>query len=48
MKRNEMAKSFLRSRSSLQDVLKKRLQSLETIQTVLLKIETAAGDVQVH
>lgn len=47
MKRNEMAKSFLRSRASLQDVLKKRLQSLETIQTVLLKIETAAGDVQV-
>lgn len=46
-KRNEMAKSLLRSKISLEDLLRKRLQSLETIETVLLKIDTAVSDIQV-
>ncbi|KAF8308113.1 hypothetical protein DL93DRAFT_2231869 [Clavulina sp. PMI_390] len=45
--RNDMAKSYLRSRASLQDLSLARLRSLETIQGVLLKIETSHGDIQI-
>lgn len=50
LKRNQkdLAKSYLRSRRALEELLHKRVDSLATIQTVLLKIETAAGDIEVR
>ncbi|KAG8934572.1 hypothetical protein FRC02_009652 [Tulasnella sp. 418] len=42
-----MATSYLRSRKQLEEVLGKRLGSLETIQTILLKIENAANDLEI-
>jgi len=45
--RKEMARSYLKSKISLQDVLNKRLKSLDTIQDVLLKVETAFDDIRV-
>ncbi|KZO97862.1 hypothetical protein CALVIDRAFT_554340 [Calocera viscosa TUFC12733] len=46
-KQQETALSYLRSRRQLEEVLAKRTSSLETLQTVLLRIEAAAGDVEV-
>ncbi|EJU05330.1 hypothetical protein DACRYDRAFT_46449 [Dacryopinax primogenitus] len=46
-KQQQMAKSYLRSRNQLNELLTKRGASLETLHTVLLKIESAAGDVEV-
>ncbi|KAF8583189.1 hypothetical protein K439DRAFT_1647301 [Ramaria rubella] len=46
-KRKEMAMSYLRSRKQLEDLLSKRLRSLETIQSTLLQIESAAGDIAI-
>jgi len=43
-----MAMSYLRSRKQLEDLLSKRLQSLETLQATLLQVENAAGNVEVH
>ena len=42
-----MAKSYLRSKKLLEELLTNRLKSLETIQTILLKLDTAAGDIEV-
>jgi hypothetical protein len=41
-----MAKSYLRSKKLLEELLVNRLKSLETIQTILLKLDTAAGDIE--
>lgn len=38
---------MLRSRKELEALLKLRLGALETVQTTLMKIETAAGDIAV-
>lgn len=46
-KRIELAKSHLRSRKQLEELLAKRTNTLETMQTVLLRLETAAGDIQI-
>jgi charged multivesicular body protein 7 len=45
-KRQEMAKSYLRSKKLLEELLTTRLKSLETIQTILLKLDAAAGDIE--
>lgn len=45
-KRQEMAKSYLHSKKLLEGLLTTRLKSLETIQTILLKLDTAAGDIE--
>ncbi|CDZ96763.1 Uncharacterized conserved protein [Phaffia rhodozyma] len=42
-----VAMSYLRSKKSLEELVLKRLSSLETVQGVLLKIETAAGDIEI-
>ncbi|KDQ60963.1 hypothetical protein JAAARDRAFT_125410 [Jaapia argillacea MUCL 33604] len=46
-KQKDVAMSYLRSRKQLEDILKKRLGSLEILQSTLLSVETAAGDVQI-
>ncbi|KAH9946121.1 uncharacterized protein BXZ73DRAFT_36916 [Epithele typhae] len=46
-KRQETAMSYLRSRKQLQEVLKKRLISLELLQSTLLRVETSAGDIEI-
>ncbi|KAG8748278.1 hypothetical protein FRC10_007668 [Ceratobasidium sp. 414] len=46
-KQNALALSLLRSRKQLEALLKQRLGALETVQTVLMKVETAAGDVAI-
>ncbi|KAF8480603.1 hypothetical protein JB92DRAFT_2766282 [Gautieria morchelliformis] len=46
-KRKEMAMSYLRSRKQLEDLLSKRLRSLETVQATLLQVESAAGDIEI-
>lgn len=46
-KQNDMALSLLRSRKQLEALLKLRLGALETVQTALMKVETAAGDIAV-
>ena len=39
--------TYLRTRRSQEDVLKKRLASLELLQSTLLRVETSAGDIEV-
>ncbi|GJJ11076.1 hypothetical protein Clacol_005307 [Clathrus columnatus] len=46
-KRKELAMSYLRSRKELEGLLSKRLRSLETIQSTLLQVESAAGDIEI-
>ncbi|KAI0797955.1 hypothetical protein C8Q75DRAFT_740149 [Abortiporus biennis] len=46
-KQKEVALSYLRSRKLLQDILKKRLSSLETLHAALIRVEQAAGDVEI-
>ncbi|EIM90317.1 uncharacterized protein STEHIDRAFT_119337 [Stereum hirsutum FP-91666 SS1] len=46
-KRKELALSYVRSRKQLEDVLKRRLGSLETLQSTLLRVEAAAGDIEI-
>jgi len=46
-KQNDMALSLLRSRKQLEALLKLRLGALETVQTALMKVETAAGDIAI-
>jgi charged multivesicular body protein 7 len=43
-----MAMSYLRSRKQLEDLLSKRLRSLETVQATLVQVESAAGDIEVR
>ena len=47
-KRKELALSYIRSRKQLEDLLKRRLGSLETLQATLLRVEAAAGDIEVR
>ena len=44
----DQAKSYLRSKKALQDLLVKRVGSLETLEKVILGIEQAAGDLEVR
>jgi hypothetical protein len=37
----------LRSRKQLEDILTKRIGSLEILETMLLRVESAAGDIEV-
>ncbi|KAG9123599.1 hypothetical protein FRC07_014581 [Ceratobasidium sp. 392] len=46
-KQNDLALSLLRSRKQLEALLKLRLGALETVQSALMKVETAAGDVAI-
>ncbi|KAG9102734.1 hypothetical protein FRC06_001266 [Ceratobasidium sp. 370] len=46
-KQKDLALSLLRSRKQLEMLLKQRLGALETVQTVLMKVESAAGDVAI-
>jgi len=46
-KRKSIALSYLRSKKQLEDLLTKRLGSLEILQTTLIQVEGAAGDVEV-
>jgi len=46
-KQNDLALSMLRSRKQLEALLKLRLGALETVQTALMKVETAAGDIAI-
>ena len=39
--------TYLRNRKQHEDVLKKRLSSLELLQSTLLRVETSAGDIEV-
>ncbi|KAL7412628.1 hypothetical protein BDY24DRAFT_341439 [Mrakia frigida] len=41
------ALSHLRSRKTYEDLLAKRLGSMEIVQNVLIKVETAAGDIEI-
>lgn len=45
-KQKEMAMSHLRSKKELENLLSKRFTSLETIQSTLLHVESAAGDIE--
>jgi charged multivesicular body protein 7 len=46
-KRKSIAMSYLRSKKQLEDLLTKRLGSLEILQSTLMRVEGAAGDVEV-
>ncbi|OSX65335.1 hypothetical protein POSPLADRAFT_1135526 [Postia placenta MAD-698-R-SB12] len=46
-KRKEVAMSHLRARKQLEDLLGKRLNSLDTLQSTLLRVEASAGDVEI-
>lgn len=47
-KRKETATSHLRTRKQYEDLLKKRLNSLDTLRATLIRVEAAAGDVDVR
>ncbi len=47
-KRKEVALSHLRTKKQFEDLLKKRLTSLETLHSTLLRVEASAGDVEVR
>ncbi|THG98970.1 hypothetical protein EW026_g3296 [Hermanssonia centrifuga] len=46
-KRKEVALSHLRTKKQFEDLLKKRLTSLETLHSTLLRVEASAGDVEI-
>ncbi|KAJ7685376.1 Snf7-domain-containing protein [Mycena polygramma] len=46
-KHKPVALTYLRSRKQFEDVLRKRLGSLETLEATLLSVQTAAGDVEI-
>ncbi|THH33948.1 hypothetical protein EUX98_g205 [Antrodiella citrinella] len=46
-KRKEIAMNHLRMRKQLEGLLSKRLASLETLQSTLIRVEAAAGDVEI-
>lgn len=46
-KRKEVALSHLRNKKQLEDLLQKRLNSLDTLRSTLLRVEAAAADVEV-
>ena len=45
--RKDYALSFIRSRKELDKILKQRLGSLEVLQSTLLRVEAASGEIQV-
>ena len=47
-KRKEVALNHLRARKRLDDLLKKRLGSLDILHSTLIRVEASAGDVQVR
>ena len=47
-KQKEVALSHLRTQKLLEDIVKKRSSSLETLQATMIRVETAAGDVEVR
>ncbi|KAI0647042.1 Snf7-domain-containing protein [Trametes meyenii] len=46
-KRKEVALTHLRTRKQLEDVHKKRLDSLGLLESTLLRVETSAGDIEI-
>jgi hypothetical protein len=46
-KHKAVALSYLRSRKQLEDLLTKRLGSLHTLESTFIRVEAAAGDVEV-
>ncbi|KAJ6497044.1 Snf7-domain-containing protein [Mycena vitilis] len=46
-KHKPVALTYLRSRKQFEDVLRKRLRSLETLEATLLSVQTAAGDIEI-
>ncbi|KAM5535167.1 hypothetical protein V8D89_011103 [Ganoderma adspersum] len=46
-KRKEIAMTRLRARKQLEEVLKKRLGSLEVLHSALLRVETSASDIEI-
>ena len=46
-KRKETALSHLRAKKQYEELQKKRLNSLDTLQSTLIRVETAAGDIEV-
>ncbi|KAI0670392.1 Snf7-domain-containing protein [Trametes maxima] len=46
-KRKEVALTHLRARKQLEDVHKKRLDSLGLLESTLLRVETSAGDIEI-
>jgi charged multivesicular body protein 7 len=48
LKRKDIALSYLRSKKQLEELLPKRLRSLETIQTTLDQVESARHDIEVY
>ena len=47
-KRKEVALSHLRARKELEELLRKRLSSLDNLHSTLIRVETSAGDIQVR
>ena len=47
-KRKELALSHIRARKQYEDLLKKRLVSLDTLRSTLIRVEASAGDVEVR
>ena len=45
--RKDLALSHLRARKQLDDLLKKRLGSLDLLHSTLIRVEASAGDVKV-
>ncbi|THH17529.1 hypothetical protein EW146_g3303 [Bondarzewia mesenterica] len=46
-KRKEVALSYIRSRKQLENLLRQRLGSLETLHSTLIRVEAAAGDIEI-
>ena len=47
LKQKTVALSYLRSRKQLEEILTKRIGSLETLESMLMRVESAAGDIEV-
>ena len=47
-KRKPAALTYMRSRKQLEDVLSKRLGSLNTLESTFITVEAAVGDVEVR
>ena len=46
-RRKPAALAYIRSRKQLEDLLSKRLSSLNTLESTFISVETAVGDVEV-
>ncbi|KAI0093725.1 Snf7-domain-containing protein [Irpex rosettiformis] len=47
LKRKEVALSHLRAKKQFEELQRKRLNSLDTLQSTLIHVETAAGDIEI-